>query len=66
MAYFIEVTKISGVKTYFGKGMDEMYKPKTGLGWETQGMAESYLGVVTNRCKTMGMMITEVKVIEDE
>lgn len=64
MDYFIEVTKMSGIKTYFGKYLEEAWEPKAGTGFEDKDRAQFYVNFVENKCREMGMALASVKVVE--
>lgn len=56
MAYFIEVTKMAGVKTYFGKDLEEIFYPLNKV--------KHHIDEVNARCVLMGMAIAAVSVVE--
>lgn len=68
MAYFIEVTKMAGVKTYFGKDLEEIFYPlnkvKAEWGFTEQSSADHHIDEVNARCVLMGMAIAAVSVVE--
>lgn len=65
--YFIEVTKLSGLKTYFGKELVEMYKLKEQLkpteGFDTEGVARAKAESVKEDCEVMNRLVTSINVI---
>lgn len=67
MVYFVEVTKMSGIKTYFGPKVVELYTDKYNLnkddGFTDMQIAETYVDTVINDCKSKGMAIAKAEVI---
>ena len=67
MAYFIEVTKMSGIRTYFGSKFSEIYKTKDKLserdGFDNLYEAEANLIKVAEDCKNSGMAISKTEII---
>lgn len=67
-AYFIEVTKMSGMKTYFGPDMEELFYPKERLkdewGYSSSFDAKDNIPKVEVNCAAMGCAVNKVVVVE--
>ena len=68
--YFIEVTKPSGMKTHFGRDMEERYEPVSRLdgsvGFDHRIDAEREIPKVIEYCNSMGVIYSSIVVAKKE
>lgn len=66
--FFIEITRMSGVKTYLGWEMEEFFYPEFNLkrewGFKTQDEAERNISDAVRMMDNMGTKCTSFKVIK--
>lgn len=67
MSYFVEVTKVSGTKTYYGINYRETYKPKELLlesdGFSTKRESLVAQERVRENCESMGIFVSTINII---
>ena len=67
-AYFIEVTKMSGMKTYFGKDLEELFYPIEKLssewGFASKYSAENHLSQVNVALCAYNAAVLKTEIIE--